>query len=128
METKYSVPFTIDKLNHGLQEAKGLLKVSETGLDFEFEVKDTIIGVVKSGLTKVQIPFKDIESITFNKGFIKSKIKIEGTSMSSLSDLPGVDVATCTLKIKRKDSNEAANLISKARLGLSEFKLSLMEG
>ena len=124
MQVNYSAPFAITDINHGLQEAKGLLKVTDEGLEFEFEVKDTLIGFFKSGLKKVHIPYKKLVSVHFEKGLIHSKIKLEGVSMRAFSELPGVDVVTCELKIKRKDRKEAARLVSKARAALSEYKLN----
>jgi len=127
MHTSYSVPFVIDGINHGFQEAKGLIKLNEEGLEFEFEVEDTLIGAFKSGIKTVCIPYQNLETVEFKKGLISSKIVIEGTSMQALNDLPGAEVASCKLKVKRKDKQEAARLVSKARVGLSEFRLDQME-
>lgn len=127
MHTRYSVSFKITDVSHGFQEAKGLLTISDEALNFEFDVSDTIIGIFKSGLKTISIPYENLKSIAFKKGFISSKIVLVGTSMRALSELPGVDVATCVLKIKRKERKQADQLVSSARVWLSEFRLSQME-
>ncbi len=124
MRSNNSVPFKITNINHGLQEAEGLFTLGEEGPVLEYEVKDTLIGAVKSGVKTVQITYSKIESISFKKGLMSAKIILEGISMSAFDELPGVEVATCILKVKRKDRKEAEALVSKARLALSEYKLN----
>ena len=118
-----TVPFIIPEINSGFQQAEGLLKLSKDKLELEFEVKDAILGVIKSGVKDVAIPFSDLKSISFKKGWFSAKIILEATSMKAFRDLPGTELATCTLKVKRKHRDDAQSLISQARLQLSEFKL-----
>ena len=118
-----TVPFIIPEINHGFQQAEGLMKLGKERLEFEFEVKDSILGVVKSGLKEVVIPFSDLKSITYKKGWIGAKVILEGNSMKVFSELPGTELATCTLKIKRKHRDDAQRLISQARMQFSEYKL-----
>ncbi|HET6527807.1 MAG TPA: hypothetical protein VFG39_03565, partial [Balneolaceae bacterium] len=95
--------------------------------ELEFEVQDSLIGFFKSGITNSTIPFSDLESITFKKGWFGGKIILEGTSMKTFEDLPGTELATCILKIKRKHRNEAEKLISSARMRFSEYKLNELD-
>ncbi|MGK7371566.1 MAG: hypothetical protein ACNS64_15250 [Candidatus Halalkalibacterium sp. M3_1C_030] len=118
-----TVPFTIPEINSGFQQAEGLLKLGKDQLELEFEVKDAILGVIKSGVKEAEIPFSDLKSINFKKGWFSTKIILEGNSMKAFRDLPGTELATCTLKVKRKHRDDAESLISKARLKLSEYKL-----
>lgn len=122
-----AVPFEIPEVSHGFQKAKGLLKAGDKGINLEFEVTDAFIGIMKSGVKNVSIPYSELESIIFKRGWFSSKIILKGTSMRVFDEIPGTEVATCTLKVKRKDNEEAQNLISKARLHLSEYKLDQME-
>lgn len=118
-----TVPFIIPEINNGFQQAEGLLKVNKEQLELEFEVKDSILGVIKSGLKETVIPFSELKSIEFKKGWFSTKIILNGTSMKTFKDLPGSELASCTLKVKRKHRDEAESLISQARLQLSEYKL-----
>ncbi len=122
--TDRSVPFEITDINHGFQEAKGLMKLNRDGITLEFEVQDSFVGFFKSGIRDVQISYADLESIRFKKGWFSSKIILNGISMKVFDDIPGTEHATCTLKIKRSHRKEAENLISKARLYLSEYRLN----
>ena len=118
-----TVPFIIPEINNGFQQAEGLLKLSKEQLEMEFEVKDAILGLIKSGVRDAVIHFSDLKSIEFKKGWFSTKIILEGTSMKTFKDLPGSELATCTLKVKRKHRDDAESLISQARLQLSEYKL-----
>src|SRR5699024_4280748 len=102
-------------------------KLSEDGFELEFEVRDSLIGFFKSGITNLVIPFSDLDMINYKKGWFSDKIILEGTSMRAFKDLPGVEVATCILKIKRKHRKEAEGLLSAARLRFSEYKLNKLD-
>lgn len=123
-----TIPFEIPEVNHGFQKAEGLMKLAKDGIELEFEVKDAILGVLKSGIKHITIPYSGLESIEYKKGWFSSKIVLNGTSMSVFEEVPGSDVATCVLKVKRKHRHEAQSLISQARLQLSEYKLDQLEG
>lgn len=122
-----TVPFIIPEINHGFQQAEGLLKLGDKQLELEFEVKDAILGVIKSGVRDVAVPFSGLKSIEFKKGWFSAKIILEATSMKVFNELPGTELATCTLKVKRKHREEAEDLISRARLHLSEYKLDKLD-
>lgn len=122
-----SVAFTIPNVNHGLQVAKGLLKLGENGIQLEYEVTDAFLGIVDSGVQTTHLNYGDLKSIQFKKGWFRARIILEASSMRIFEELPGTEQATCTLKIKRKDREEAEKIISRARMLHSEYKLDQME-
>lgn len=125
MNMKAPVPFEIPEINHGLKEASGLMKLWDGGVELEFEV--ATLGIFKSGVQIVRISYADLNAIKFKKGWIKDKVILEGISMRVFEEVPGTEIATCTLKTKRKDRDEVQNLVSSARLHLSEYKLEQMD-
>lgn len=127
LDTGKTIPFSIPEINHGFQEASGLMKLTNKGFELEFEVKDAILGVMKSGIKNVVIPYSELESVEYKKGWFSSKIILNATSMRVFENVPGTDVATCTIKVKRKHRDEARSLASHARLQLSEYKLDQMD-
>ena len=126
--TDRSVPFEISEISHGFQEARGLMKLTKDGIGLEFEVQDSFVGILKSGIKNVHISYADLESIEFKKGWFKSKVIMKGVSMKVFEDVPGTEHATCTLKVKRSNRKGAENMVSRARLYLSEYKLNQLEG
>ena len=120
---KKPIPFHLE-VNQGFAEAQGLIHIKKTSLVLEFEVKDAFGGFIKSDLKEIEIPFDEIESLSYKKGFWGAKILIEGNSMRTFEDVPGAEQGRCELKIKRKDRGQAQQSISSARVALSEYKLN----
>lgn len=126
LNTNKTIPFEIPEISHGLKEANGLMKLWERGLQMEFEV--ATLGLFKSGVQNVRLEYKDLNKIEYKKGWIKDKIILEGISMRVFEDVPGTEIATCTLNVKKKNREEAQSLVSTARMRLSEHKLNQMDG
>ncbi|HLR32648.1 MAG TPA: hypothetical protein VK074_09165 [Fodinibius sp.] len=123
-----TVPFEITGVSHGLKEVTGLIRLNQEGLELEYKLQDSFVGVITSDAKTVLVPFENLEEITFKKGWFGSKVILEGTSMSAFGELPGTEPASRTLKIKRKHRAEAEQLISHARMRFSEHRLNRMEG
>lgn len=122
-----SVPFEILNINHGLQVAKGLLKVKEEGLLFEFEVEDSFLGLIKSGVKTQNVSYRELENVRFEKGWWNGKIILEGTSMQIFEDIPGSEQGRLRLKVKRSNRDDAQNAVSSARVHLSEQKINELD-
>lgn len=127
--SNYTVAFKIKGINHGLQEAKGLLKLKEDeeGIILEFEVTDSFVGAMKSGVKEVEIAYSDLLSIQFKKGLFRPAIILKGNGMKTFEAVPGVEIDTCTLAVKWKNREQGQKVVSKAKLALSESKLRAME-
>lgn len=123
---KKPIPFHL-AVNQGFAEAQGLIHIKKTSLILEFEVKDAFGGFIKSNLKEIEIPFEEIESLTYKKGFWGAKVLIEGNSMRTFEEIPESEQGRCELKIKRKDRDQAQQSISSARVALSEYKLSKLD-
>ena len=122
-----AIPFESVDYNHGLQVAKGLLKLTNGGMELEYRVQDSFVGLIKSEVKTLHLDYEDLDSITFKKGWFSAKIILKSSSMRTLEDLPGNDLGECKLKVKRKHRDEAQNVISRARVQLSEHKLKKLE-
>ena len=122
-----TVPVDIPNINHGFQIAKGLLKVKEDGLHFEFEVKDSFVGLITSGVRSSVISYADLEDLRFEKGWWNGKIILEGTSMKAFEELPGSEQGRLKLKVKHSNRDDAQSAVSSARVRLSEYKLKELD-
>ncbi len=118
-----SVPFESVDYNHGLKVAKGFLKLDKNGIELEYREQDSFVGLVKSDVKTLHVPYESLEAIEFKRGWFSAKIILKTSSMQLLQKLPGNEQGECTLKVKRKHRDEAQNTVSKARIGLSEYKL-----
>lgn len=123
---KKPIPFHLE-VNQGFAHAQGLIHIKKNSLVLEYEVKDAFGGFIKSELKETDVPFDEIESLTYKKGFWGAKILIEGNSMRTFEGVPGSEQGRCELKIKRKDRDQAEQSISSARVALSEYKLNKLD-
>ena len=108
-------------------EVKGLFRTTNENIVLEFDERDGFVGMVKSDLKEVEIPYSEIESIILIKNLFRTKIELVGKSMKIFQEVPGSTQGTLHLKVRRKDRMRAEKAISNARLKLSEFKLKELD-
>lgn len=123
-----SLRFLISDVYAGFAEAQGLMRVDENTLTLEFEIKDSLVGLLKSGVKEVRVPISEIDSVTLNKGLFKTSFIIRTQRLSSLGDLPKQERGQLRLHLSREDRETAEWLISFLMLRISEKKLNLLDG
>ena len=112
-----TVPFTLDKLYAGFAECDGLLRDEGDHVCLEFQVKDKIAGILKTGVRQVRIPLRDLVSVTLTKGWLGSswlgvKIVLQAARMETLQDMPGASQGRIELSIARKDRDAAETFVA----------------
>ena len=117
-----SVPFKIDDAYAGFGEVEGVLALESTGLKLEFQARDNLIGVVKSGIKELIVPLDQIEEIGFKKSLFGNKLTVRVTSMSLFEALPGQSPTEVSLGIRRKHADNALALVSRIRLTMADEK------
>jgi hypothetical protein len=65
-----TVPFVLDDLYGGLGRCEGLLRDEGEELCLEFQVKDSLAGILKTRVKEVRIPVKELVSITYKPGWL----------------------------------------------------------
>jgi hypothetical protein len=126
--TSITIPFTCEIGELGLTEAHGLINFSDkTGLIIEFQTQDTILGVIKSGTKKVNLPWNEIADFNVEKKWFSGRIRIRGNTLDALGHLPGVHAGEFKVKIKKHDIETARRLRSELLLQISEKRLELLE-
>lgn len=122
-----SIPFTLPDLYASLAEGNGLLRVEEDSLVLEYQVKDSVIGILKSSLKELRIPLREISSIRFVKKLIKSRLFIKTHRMNTLAKFPGSEQGELKLYINRKNRKAAEELVSELELRIAEARLNLLD-
>jgi hypothetical protein len=110
-----SVPFTIN-LYGGLGQCDGLLRDEGTHLAVEFQTKDAVAGILKTGVRKVRIPLKDLVAVTLTKGWLGTswlgvKIVLQAARMETLQDIPGMAQGRVELSVARANREAAEKLV-----------------
>jgi len=107
----HSIPFSIS-VYESLGEAEGLIRFDEESLKLEFEVKDSIVGILKSDLKEIRIPLSDLESIELRKSWFSTSLVIQASSLRTTRQIPGSDQGRMTLSIARRHRADAAKMLS----------------
>jgi len=123
----YILPFTIANNDNFLMEISGIVRLEGLNIHIEYQSKDTILGVVKTGVHEVEVPLQQVQAIYFKKGFFTRSLYIQAKQMRIFGDVPGSKQGGLELKIKRADGKTAEYLASAANLRLSEIRLSSYE-
>jgi len=111
-----TVPFTLDNVWAGFGEGEGLLHDEGKQLRLEFQIKDALLGTLKSGVKQITIPFDDLVSVTLTKGWLGAswlgvKIVIQTRSLEMLKDVPGASQGRVELCVARKNVAAAEKFV-----------------
>jgi len=118
-----AVPFFIEHLYQGFATANGLARMTPEGLTLEFEVKDAVVGVVRTGLRQVHIDLDHLGGVELITGWFTTKLRIRTTTMAAMSEVPGDHTDCIQLGVKRQNRAIANALASAIALRLSERQL-----
>ncbi len=121
------VPFEIPNVFLGLQVVKGVIRVRETSVILEFDVKDAFGGFIRNELREEIISIQQLEKAEWRRGLFRSYIFLKARSMKTFSNIPGSEQAALKLKIRRPYRADAERLYSRLRLIMSDLKLAEMD-
>ena len=90
-------------------------------LNLEFQTKDAFIGLIKSEITTIQIPFSEIEDLLFNSNFFTAKLRIQLKTLHAAQDFPATQNGEIKLSIARKNRKQARSFASSVGLSISQY-------
>ena len=123
-----SIPVKFPEIYEGLADAEGVLRMSSEALTLEYQVKDNLLGVVKSGVNTAVIPFDHIDEVDFRSNFLWTRLNIRVDSLQIVGDIPGAKQGKVILKIPRRYKRGAAEIAHEASIRSSQSKLDRLEG
>ncbi|MEM6343915.1 MAG: hypothetical protein AAF927_08545 [Bacteroidota bacterium] len=119
--------FTTEEAYHGLAAVSGMMRLGKNQLILEYQVKDALVGMLKSEPKELVIPFENLVEVVYKLNWAVSRFKIQVNSMHILGKFPVGKEGVITLKIKRKQKQAAKELASSINLKLSEYRLEMMD-
>ena len=118
-----SLPFFIPNVYEGLAKANGVARLTRMGLALEFELKDGLFGMLRSGVREVEIPMDDLAGLELRTGWFRTRLLIRTHRIVTVHKVPGHRGAAIELGVARHDRTIAQALVSVLRLQLSEREL-----
>ena len=115
-----SVPFKVDEYE-GFATSHGIVFFVEDTIVVQYETKDAVFGVVKSGLKEIEIPLDVVEEVSFDAGLFRNKLTIVVNDMDYCVDIPGGDANRISLPIKKKYADNAEDFVSAILLRATEL-------
>lgn len=82
------LPYFVEDTMSGLAEVQGMMQASEYALLLEYQMKDSILGVIKSKTKRLEIPFEDLLEARFKSSFWGNKFRLRVRRMDLLGKIP----------------------------------------
>jgi hypothetical protein len=114
-----SVPVTMESSWAGLASNSGLLRLEADTLILEFETKDDVLQMLKSGVKRVAVSLAEVDACRWKPGWFGGKIELSVRSMSVLTGIAGASQGRVALGVARKDRDKALGLVSNVELSLA---------
>ena len=118
------VRFSFPDVYQGFAEGGGIATATTEGLTLEFQVKDSLVGMIKSDVRKIAIPISELHSIDLKESWFRNRLFIRVRNMATLANVPGSNTGQVELRVARSDKTTAQALVSILTLSLSERKLA----
>lgn len=116
MSETISTPVTLPTSWGGLASSLGVLRFDGQYLHLEFETKDGVLEVLRSGVQKVVLPLSALESLVWKAGWFGGVLELTTDSLALLETVPGSAQGRVRLKIDRQDRPSAARLADAVQL------------
>jgi hypothetical protein len=97
------LPFSIPGTYQGFAAVAGLATLDGDALVLEFEVKDAVLGLLRSGVEVVRLPVDDLASVSLDQSWLHADLVVRARSMRSVHELPGSRQGQVSLRIARRD-------------------------
>jgi len=119
-----SIPVKLPDQYEGLASAAGILKTEPAGIVLEFEIKDAVLGVIRSGVRESLIAWDHIDAVRLKSGLFGCRIEVATRSMRAVEGIPGADRGMVSFNVERRNRERAEEFVTGAMLALSEHRLN----
>lgn len=123
----FSIPFSLPDAYGGMADADGILGFDGNTLRLEFQVKDAIFGIVKSGVKEIELDVSEVASIQFKRKVFRGQILLRSHSVNAVSEIPGQKGGELKITVKKRYCDDAEELISNLRLAVTEARLKALD-
>jgi hypothetical protein len=125
---QYRIPFSTDEAYAGLAAVEGIMLVEDDQVILEYQMKDNILGMLKSETRELVIPFEELAEVHYKRNWFVSRFRMQVNSMRILGEFPAGKGGQISLKVPRKQKENAKEIESYINLRLSEIRLDRLGG
>jgi hypothetical protein len=120
-------PFRISGVLNGLARTEGIARFERDAISLELETRDSLIGIIRSGLREVSLPAGAIESLRMRSGPFRTRLHITAKSMRTFSRIPGQRGTELVLTFSTKHRTALKLAVSNLRLRITECEIEEIE-
>lgn len=129
IKSNLNLHFETPEIYSGFGECNGIIRVKEEGLMLEYQVKDGIVGFLKSSPKFLLIPYEELTDIQYKFNLFRSRFHLYVDNIKLLNKFPYNKEGVITLKVKRSQKGTAKKITHEVRLIMSNLGESgLSEG
>lgn len=113
-----TLPFTLDS---GLSQISGVLREGPNELIIEYQ--SSLLGLIRSEIKVVRLPYQDIEDVSSSSNIFQTKIRIQLKTLRNIGDFPAPKQGELVLSIKGKNRQQARSFALGVNLSASRYDL-----
>lgn len=125
--TDIVIKFKIPNVYKGFAKTNGLLKVGDDHIIFEYETKDSIIGILSSQIKIKILPIKYVTNLYYKKRLFGDKLIIEYNKIDVLGDFPRSDINRLKLRIPKHYRESVKEFMHFLETVIAEEKIKKVE-
>ncbi len=119
-----TLPFAIPYVYRGFATATGVAILNSDYLILEFEVKDSFLGFLQSGVRVVQIPLNEVVDAELKPRLFSTQIQIQTKSFQPLQGIPEKDAGEVVLNISKRHRDITHQFIAMLKVRLFEIEFN----
>ena len=119
-----NIPFSLPKVYEGFAKAEGVAHYDGDSFWLEFQIRDGLMGLLKSEVKQVPLLAEDLEAVHLKHRMFRSHLTLRARSLEAVEILPGCRGAEVRLRFERQYRAEVEEILSGLALAISEARLS----
>lgn len=121
------LPFKYEDYVAGLALVSGFIGFDQDSLNIEYHISDNVLEVYKSDLKEVKVPYQNIESIEYKKGWFSQKLIVHLGTLKNVDKLPFLKENQLIFNLKRMIRPQAKTFEIECNLEISTYKLNSID-
>ncbi len=120
------VPFRIPGVYGGWAEIQGLLRSEADSLVLDFEVKESVLDLLRLHSKVSTIALEDLAAVEWRHGWFRRWIVLRVKRLEALRQLPGAQTGELRLKIARQHAKAAEEFVGSVQMAMIAYSTKKM--
>ncbi len=104
----------------GLAIMVGMMTLRESAFIVEYEIRDTVLGIVKTKPRRIEFKFNEIANCKYEKTWFKSNFHIKTNVFLSAKGFHNANGTDLSFQIKKKDATTAQEMAAAINARIAE--------